>query len=148
MLDNIQEVASSTAPYTITSVRVLSENRIHLAPVCLALGRSSRVFPRSYCEPSSVCGAGVTSCVFSAAPFNHAILFPHFSSSYFIPSLLHTIPSPPCSHPLPLTLSHPPLRSHPSDSSFFFPLHLLTPPLVAAASLLKAQNRVVLWVVG
>lgn len=52
--------------------------------------------------------------------FNHAICFPPFSSSYFIPSPLHIIPSPPCPHPLPLTLSHPPLRSHPSDSSFLF----------------------------
>lgn len=90
----------------------------------IVLGCSGPVSPRSRREPSSACRAGVPPPVFCSL-FIHAICLPPFSSSYFIPSPLHIIPSPLCPHPLPLTLSHPPLRSHLSDSSFF---HRSTPP--------------------
>lgn len=59
----------------------------------------------------------------SAASLFMQFASPPFSSSYFIPSPLHIIPSPLCPHPLPLTLSHPPLCSHLSDSSSLFFFH-------------------------
>lgn len=132
------------------SVHMLSNNQDPSARgfQYIVLGCSGPVSPRSHGEPSSACRAGVPSPVFCSL-FIHAICFPPFSSC-FIPSPLHIIPSPLCPHPLPLTLSHPPLRSHLSDSSFFHCSASPTPPPtpVAAASLLKAQTWVLLWVVG